>query len=90
MDQYFNMLTLYDLQLGMRNDDFRNVKKIRDHLSSLPSTSQEFAWDEYCDWRIIDYKKVSASFKLRGIDRHSVVYSYHFLPVPDDLISLRI
>ena len=31
------------LDLGMRNEDFQNVKKIRADPSSLPSILQEFA-----------------------------------------------
>ena len=40
--------------VGMRSDDLRYVKKIRAHLSSLPSISCEFAWNECGDWQIID------------------------------------
>ena len=60
------------ISIGIRNEDFRYVKKIRAHLSSLPSISQEFAWDEYCDWRIRDYRKGFSIFQAEwhGIERH--------------------
>ena len=59
----------------MRNDDIFKVKKIRAHLSSLPSISQdisqEFAWDECCEWRIKDRSGELGSRPLGwGMYRH--------------------
>ena len=50
------------LALGMRNEDFCDVKKFRAHLSLLLSISPEFARDKRCHRRKIYYKKCVGIF----------------------------
>ena len=50
------------ITLGMRNEDFCDVKKFRAHLSLLLSISPEFAWDERCHRRKIYYRKCVGIF----------------------------